>query len=51
MEQNQNAYITLEVNLKLTMRDYRLVMRIKRTWIIAIFIGAIQLLTWFLRED
>ncbi len=44
MEQNQNNYITLEMNLKLQMKDYRMVLGIKRTWIVAIVIGLIQLI-------
>lgn len=44
MEQNQNNYITLEMNLKLQMKDYRRVLGIKRTWIVAIVIGLIQLI-------
>lgn len=48
MEQNQNNYITLEMNLKLQMRDYRIVLGIKRVWIVAIVVGLIQLTTWIL---
>jgi|GEM_PF-2038992 len=51
MEQNQNEnYITLELNMKLQMRDYRLVLGLKRTWILAMVVGAIQLVTWFLKN-
>lgn len=50
MEQDQNNYITLEMNLKLQMKDYRLVLGIKRTWIIAIVVGTIQLVTWFIKS-
>lgn len=46
MEQNQNNYITFEMNLKFQMKDYRLVLGIKRAWIIAIVVGLIQLATW-----
>jgi uncharacterized membrane protein len=49
MEQNQNNYITLEMNLKLQMKDYRIVLGIKRAWILAIVIGLIQLTTWFVK--
>jgi uncharacterized membrane protein len=49
MEQNQN-YITLELNMKLSMRDYRLVLGVKRAWIIAIVVGVIQLVTWFYKS-
>lgn len=48
MEQNQN-YITLELNLKLQMKDYRIVLGLKRTWILAIVVGTIQLLVWILK--
>lgn len=50
MEQNQNNYITLEMNLKFQMKDYRLVLGFKRAWIIAIVVGTIQLGTWFLKN-
>lgn len=46
MEQNQNNYITLEINLKLQMKDYRIIVGIKRAWIVAIVVGLIQLATW-----
>lgn len=44
MEQNQNNYITLEMNLKLQMKDYRIVLGIKRAWIVAVVVGLIQLI-------
>jgi len=50
MEQNQNNYITLEMNLKFQMKDYRLVLGFKRAWIIAIVVGVIQLATWFVKN-
>ncbi|MBX3034503.1 MAG: hypothetical protein KF865_11315 [Bdellovibrionaceae bacterium] len=50
MEQNKNDYITLEFQMKFAMRDYRLVMGIKRTWILAAIVGVIQLLTWYLKK-
>lgn len=50
MEQNKNEnYITLELNMKLQMRDYRLVLGLKRAWIVAVVVGATQLLVWFLK--
>ena len=49
MEQNQNNYITFEMNLKFQMKDYRFVLGMKRTWIIAIVVGAIQLVVWILK--
>lgn len=45
MEQNQD-YITLELNMRLQMKDYRIVLGLKRTWIIAIIVGVAHLLTW-----
>ncbi len=50
MDQNQNNYITLEMNLKLQMKDYRIVLGIKRAWIVALGVFAIQLVTWFLKD-
>ncbi|MBX2987791.1 MAG: hypothetical protein KF802_07820 [Bdellovibrionaceae bacterium] len=47
MEQDFN-YITLEVNLRLQMKDYRLVLGMKRAWIVAIVVGGIQLITWLI---
>lgn len=45
MDQNSN-YITIEMNLRLQMKDYRIVLGMKRTWIIALVVGAIQLIIW-----
>jgi hypothetical protein len=45
MDQNSN-YITIECNLRVSMRDYRLVLGMKRTWIIALVVGFIQLIVW-----
>jgi uncharacterized membrane protein len=50
MEQNQNNYITLEMNLKLQMKDYRIVLGIKRAWIVALVVLVIQLVTWLLKD-
>ncbi|MBN8538929.1 MAG: hypothetical protein J0L82_00980 [Deltaproteobacteria bacterium] len=50
MEQNQNNYITLEMNLKLQMKDYRIVLGIKRTWIVALVVALVQLATWFVKD-
>lgn len=51
MEQNQNDnYITFELNMKLQMRDYRIVLGLKRTWILAIVVGVIQLVVWVLKS-
>ncbi|MBL7671545.1 MAG: hypothetical protein JNM39_13755 [Bdellovibrionaceae bacterium] len=49
MEQNQTNYITLEMNLKLQMKDYRMVFGLKRAWVMAIVVGLIQLTTWMLK--
>jgi len=51
MEQNQNNYITLEMNLKFQMKDYRLVLGFKRAWIIAIVVGVIQLTEWIVKNQ
>lgn len=48
MDQKSN-YITIEMNLRLQMKDYRLVLGMKRTWIVALVVGAIQLLAWALK--
>ncbi len=48
MDQNSN-YITIEMNLRLQMKDYRLVLGMKRTWIIALVVGAIQLIAWVVK--
>lgn len=48
MDQNSN-YITIEMNLRLQMRDYRLVLGMKRTWIIALIVGAIQVVAWAIK--
>lgn len=50
MEQSQNNYITFEMNLKFQMKDYRLVLGIKRAWIIAIVVGGIELVTWLVKS-
>lgn len=49
MEQNQNNYITLEMTVKLRMKDYRIVLGIKRAWIVAIVVGLTQLITWIVQ--
>lgn len=50
MEQNQNNYITLELNLKLQMKDYRIVLGIKRAWIIAIVVALTQFIVWLVKD-
>ena len=49
MDQNSN-YITIEMTFRCQMADYRLVLGLKRAWIIAIVVGAIQLITWMLKR-
>ncbi len=51
MEQNQNDYITLEMAFKLRMRDYRLILGVKRTWIVAVVVGVIQLFVWLVKKS
>ncbi len=48
MDQNSN-YITIEMNLRLQMKDYRIVLGMKRTWIIALIVGFIQLIAWVIK--
>lgn len=48
MDQNSN-YITIEMNLRLQMKDYRIVLGMKRTWILAVAVGVIQLLVWLVK--
>ena len=48
MDQNSN-YITIEMNLRLQMKDYRIVLGMKRTWILAVAVGVIQLLVWLIK--
>ena len=48
MDQNSN-YITIEMNIRLQMKDYRIVLGMKRTWILALIVGAIQLIVWAIK--
>lgn len=48
MDQNSN-YITIEMNLRLQMKDYRIVLGMKRTWILAVAVGVVQLLVWLVK--
>src|SRR5271167_2247805 len=45
MDQNSN-YITIEMNIRLQMKDYRLVLGTKRVWILTIVVGITQLIAW-----
>jgi hypothetical protein len=49
MDQNSN-YITIEMTFRLQMKDYRFVLGLKRTWILAALVGAIQLIAWAVRS-
>lgn len=49
MDQNTN-YITFEMNIKLQMKDYRVVLGLKKTWIIAITVGVIQIIAYVLKH-
>lgn len=49
MDQNQN-YITLELNLKVQMKDYRIILGVKKAWIVAITVGITQLISWFIKD-
>lgn len=46
MDQN---YITIEMNFRLQMKDYRLVLGMKRMWIIAVVVGLVQIAAWYAR--
>lgn len=48
MDQNSN-YITVEMTFRFQMKDYRIVLGLKRTWIIALVVGAVQLIAWALK--
>lgn len=48
MDQNSN-YITIEMNLRISMKDYRIVLGLKRTWLLAGIVGGIQLVAWLIR--
>lgn len=50
MEQSQNQnYITLEIVMRFSMKDYRIILGLKRTWILAIVVGLTQLAVWLLK--
>lgn len=49
MDQSSN-YITIEFNLKVAVKNYRVVLGLKRTWILAIVVGTIQLAMWLIRS-
>lgn len=48
MDQSSN-YITIEMNFRLQMKDYRLVLGLKRTWILALVVSGIQLIVWAIK--
>jgi uncharacterized membrane protein len=49
MDQNSN-YITVEMTFRLQMKDYRFVLGMKKTWIIAVIVGVIQLAVWLIKN-
>lgn len=49
MEKNQE-YITLEVSIRLNVKDYRAILGVKRTWIIAIVVGTVQAAFWLYHQ-
>lgn len=46
MEQNSN-YITVEVNFKLSMKDYRLVLGLKKTWVLMLIVCIARFIEWY----
>lgn len=48
MDQNSN-YITVEMNFKIQMKDYRFVLGLKKTWIIALAVAATQIVAWLIK--
>ncbi|MBC7457353.1 MAG: hypothetical protein H7235_03685 [Bdellovibrionaceae bacterium] len=48
MEQNTN-YLTFELNVKFQMKDYRLIMGLKKAWIMAVIVGAIKITAWIIK--
>lgn len=50
MEQNQTEYLTLELSFKIQMRNYRIALGAKRAWIIALVLGMIRLVLWYLGQ-
>lgn len=49
MDQKNSNYVTVEISFRLSMMDYRLVLGMKRTWIIAIVVGVIQIIAWAIK--
>jgi len=49
MDQNSN-YITVEMSFKLQMKDYRLVLGVKRMWIVALVVGLVQIGVWLIKS-
>lgn len=48
MDQNSN-FITIEMNMKIQMKDYRIILGLKKSWIVAVIVAAIQLIAWALK--
>lgn len=47
MNQDQN-YITLEMNLKLQMKDYRIVLGVRKFWITTLLVVLLKLAIWLI---
>ncbi|MBX3041641.1 MAG: hypothetical protein KF789_13125 [Bdellovibrionaceae bacterium] len=47
---NSDSYLTAEIHMRFQVRDYRLVLGIKRTWTLALIVGGVQLLVWLLKS-
>lgn len=45
MNQDQN-YITIEMNFRFQMKDYRLIFGVKRIWITMILVIAVKTIIW-----
>ena len=48
MENNQNENVTMELSVKLQL-DQRLMVLLKRQWVVAIVVALVQLLVWILK--
>lgn len=50
MDQNTN-YITFEMNIKLQMKDYRIILGLEKTWIVAIAVGLVQIIVFAIKSQ
>ena len=48
MDQNPN-FLTIEFNFRFQCKDHRLVLGMKRTWILSLIVGTIQLIVWAIK--